>query len=85
MSRESRLLQPGAMVNTDFSGKWTAHKIIERGEFRSQSGVGFRVAPIVPGSTGGLMDADWFVPANPPSDTSDDIDGDEGILAENGL
>jgi hypothetical protein len=31
------------------------------------------------------MDADWFVPANPPSDTSDDIDGDEGILAENGL
>jgi hypothetical protein len=73
------------MVKTDFSGKWTTHKITEREECQSQSGVGFRVTPTVPKSAGGLMDADWFRPARLPCDTSDDIDGDEGVLAENGL
>lgn len=86
MSAESRKLQPGAMVQTDFSGKWTTHKITERRDgLGSQSGVQFRVAPVIPKSTGGWCDADWFWPAKTPADPDDEIDGDAAILVENGL
>jgi hypothetical protein len=64
VSKASRKLQVGARVITDFSGKFTKHEIIERVECWTvgQSGVGFRVRPLVPRSTGGLIDADWFEP-----------------------
>lgn len=67
MSRVSRSLQAGASVTTAFSRRFTEHTIIERCGDRSaghsQSGIMFLVAPVVPGSTGGWMDADWFEPA----------------------
>jgi hypothetical protein len=66
MSRASRKLQVGAEVVTDYSRRLTRHAIIERSDDRSnghsQSGIMFRVSPIVPGSTGDWIDADWFEP-----------------------
>lgn len=66
MSRASRALQVGAKVFTDYSGRHTEHQIIDRcddrSEGHSQSGIMFRVAPIVPKSSGAWMDADWFEP-----------------------
>jgi hypothetical protein len=64
MSRTSRMLQVGAKVTTDFSGRLTEHEIIERAEnVNSTSRIGFHVRPPVPKSTGGWLDADWFEPA----------------------
>lgn len=61
MSKDSRELQVGARVVTDYSKRFTAHTITERlAPATSQSGVLFKVTPIVPGSTGGWIDADWF-------------------------
>lgn len=63
MSRASRELQVGARVTTDFSGRITEHEIIERIDGTcGTSGIGFYVRPIVPGGTGGWLDADWFEP-----------------------
>lgn len=59
-------LQEGDKVCTDYSGRMTVHTIIERCDDRShghsQSGIMFRVAPLVRGSSGGWIDAAWFVP-----------------------
>ena len=68
MSAASRQLQVGAAVYTDFSGKITYHTIIERTSqrFQSQSGIGFRVTPLIHKSGGGWIDADWFEPAGKP-------------------
>lgn len=64
MSTASRKLEVGARVVTNYTNKLTAHTIIDRCDDRSQgysqSGVMFRVAPIVPGTSGQWMDADWF-------------------------
>ncbi len=61
MSAESRKAQVGDRVSTDFSGKFTDHRIVERVEgFPSQSRVMFKVTPNVPKSTGAPIDADWF-------------------------
>lgn len=63
MSCASRGLQVGAKVYTDFSGRFTNHVITAVVKpWRSQSGVGFEVNPLVPRSTGGPIDADWFEP-----------------------
>lgn len=64
MSKASRKLQVGAAVVTDFSGKLSQHKITERKEGTSQSGIMFRVIPCVKGSGGKMqwLDADWFEP-----------------------
>lgn len=64
MSAASRKLQVGANVITDFSGKITAHRITEvlTPSFGS-SGISFMVTPMVPRSSGGWIDADWFEPA----------------------
>lgn len=66
MSKASRQLQVGARVFTDYTRGITEHTIIDRcddgSEGHSQSGVMFRVAPIVRGSSGGWMCADWFEP-----------------------
>jgi hypothetical protein len=68
VSAASRKLKVGAMVQTDFSGKWTVHKVFKRREGPgSQSGVQFMLDPIVPKSSGGWMDADWFKIAARPS------------------
>lgn len=61
MSRASRNLQPGTMVETQYSGAWTGHMIAERREIRPGK-VLFRLVPIVPKSTADWMDADWFRP-----------------------
>jgi hypothetical protein len=64
----ARACQVGDKVCTDFSGRLTLHTIIERHDgWQSQSRIGFLVQPIVPKSTGGLVDADWFVPFNRPA------------------
>lgn len=63
MSKASRKLQVGAKVTTDFSGKITEHEITEVIRMQSQSGIGFHVRPLVPKSSGGPIDADWFEPA----------------------
>jgi hypothetical protein len=61
VSKASRKLQVGARVVTDFSKRFTAHTITERlAPATSQSGVLFKVSPIVPGSDGGWIDSDWF-------------------------
>jgi hypothetical protein len=64
MSRASRKLQVGAEVVTDFTRRGlTRHTITERlAPATSQSGVLFKVMPIVPGTTGDWIDADWFEP-----------------------
>ena len=68
MSIASRKLQVGARVTTDFSGKKTEHEIIERVERAYfQGGVGFRVRPLAPGSSGGAISADWFEPVATPA------------------
>lgn len=62
MSAESRKLDVGAVVFTDYSGKLSQHTITERKEGTCQSGIMFRVAPCVKGG-GGInewFDADWF-------------------------
>jgi hypothetical protein len=64
MSRASRALQVGAQVTTDYSGCITKHEIIERlDNVSSTSRIGFHVCPLVPKSSGGWLDADWFEPA----------------------
>lgn len=86
MSAPSRKLQVGSLVKTDFSGKWTKHEITERQDGPgSQSGVQFKVKPVVPNSTGGWLDAGWFWLAQTVPDPDDEIDGDAAIFAENGL
>lgn len=63
MSKASRALQVGARVTTNYSKRLTEHAIIDRSEQEvCGSGVAFRVAPIVPGSSGEWMCADWFEP-----------------------
>lgn len=58
---KARLLQPGDVVYTMYSGVVTRHKIIERQD-KSVSGCGVtaRVTPDVPRSGGGWMDLGWF-------------------------
>ena len=65
MSFASRKCRVGDKVTTDYTGKITEHQITERLESRgSQSGVMFKVRPMVPKSAGDWIDADWFeVPA----------------------
>lgn len=63
MSEASRLLEPGAMVTTDFSGRITTHKILLRYTGRCQSGIMFEVHPPVPKSNNRGICADWFTPA----------------------
>jgi hypothetical protein len=64
MSRASRALHVGAQVTTDYSGRVTKHEIIERlDNVNSTSRIGFHVRPLVPKSSGGWLDADWFEPA----------------------
>jgi hypothetical protein len=60
MSAASRLLEPGAMVTTDFSGRITTHKILLRYAGRCQSGILFEVHPPVPKSNNQGICADWF-------------------------
>jgi len=61
MSIASRKLQVGATVVTDFSGRITQHTITDRnGRASSQSRVLYKVEPVVPKSSGGWIDADWF-------------------------
>lgn len=62
MSAESRRLKIGDKVSTDFSGRFTVHEIteIKNGWLNSTSGIGFKVKPLVPRSTGDFIDADWF-------------------------
>jgi len=63
MSRASRNLQIGDRVTTDFNRTWSEHVIIERMQPAiTGSGIAFRVAPIIKGSTGDWIDADWFEP-----------------------
>lgn len=63
----ARLLPIGAMVTTDFSGRVTTHRIIDKSADRShghsQSGILFQLDPPVPKSGGAWIDADWFIPA----------------------
>ena len=64
MSAASRMLQVGDKVTTDFSRRITQHTITERTDnVNTSSRIGFKVKPIVPGSTGDWMCADWFEPA----------------------
>jgi hypothetical protein len=66
MSAESRKLQEGDLVTTDFSRlcKGIVFRIVKRYEGQaSLSTVTFFVSPIVPGSNGMALDADWFEPA----------------------
>lgn len=65
MSVASRLLEPGAMVTTDFSGRLTSHKILLKYRGVSQSGVLFEVHPPVPKSNNQGICADWFEPDEP--------------------
>lgn len=66
MSKASRKLQVGDSVVTDFARSITVHTITERlAPATSQSRVLFKVTPVVSGSTGGWMDADWFEPHSP--------------------
>lgn len=71
MSAASRLLQPGAMVVTDFSGRRTTHKILLRYRGVCQSGVLFEVHPPVPKSNNEGICADWFEPADEPQQSLD--------------
>lgn len=64
MSAASRLLEPGAMVTTDYSGRITTHKILLRYRGVCQSGILFEVHPPVPKSGAGGICADWFAPAD---------------------
>lgn len=58
---KARLLQPGDVVYTNFSGAVTRHKIVDRkSAATSSSGVSVRVTPDVQRSGGGWMDAGWF-------------------------
>ena len=74
-----RMLQPGDMALTDYNGPGpiTKVEILERDDNRlhghSQSGVMFRVRPILRnGTNASWYDADWFepVPANATSHRS---------------
>lgn len=70
MSQASRKLKVGAKVYTDFSGKITHHEITERlAPCSSQSKAMYKVAPIVPKSSGDWLDADWFEVASPTLNT----------------
>lgn len=73
MSRASRKLQVGAEVVTDFTCRGlTRHTITKRlAPATSQSRVLFEVSPIIPGTTGGWIDADWFEPAPAATGQSD--------------
>jgi hypothetical protein len=76
MSRASRKLQVEAEVITDYARRLTRHTITERTEeLPSGSGIMFKVRPIVPGSLGDWMDADWFEPfgaqVSPPALNTD--------------
>lgn len=66
-SHPARLCKIGDKVKTDFSGKITYHTIVNRCTDRthglSQSGILFKLSPLVPKSGGGWIDADWFHPA----------------------
>ena len=58
---KARLLQPGDIVYTRFSGAVTRHKLVERQDkATSGCGVSARVTPDVPASGGGWMDLGWF-------------------------
>jgi hypothetical protein len=49
------------VVQTDFSGKLTRHRIVGRYKVRnSQTGICYRVAPKIPKSGPGLIDHGWF-------------------------
>lgn len=66
MSAESRKLQEGDLVTTDFSRlcKGMTFRIVKRYEAQaSHSTIMFMVVPMVPGSNGTPIDADWFEPA----------------------
>ena len=74
------MLQPGDMALTDYNGPgpMTKVEILERDDKRlhghSQSGVMFRVRPILRnGTNASWYDADWFepVPANGPHEGPD--------------
>lgn len=64
MSAASRVLKVGDKVTTDFSKRITKHTIAaRRDDINTSSRIAFKVVPIVPGSTGDWMCADWFEPA----------------------
>lgn len=69
MSRESRLLESGDAVTTNFNtgryGLRSRHVIVEvRRNCRSQSGIMFRVSPsLTRCGEEDWYDADWFEPA----------------------
>ncbi|HYD58904.1 MAG TPA: hypothetical protein VEC35_01020 [Noviherbaspirillum sp.] len=66
--KAARNSQVGDKVCTDFSGRLTVHTIVDRRDgWQSQSRIGFKLSPIVPGSQGSWIDADWFVPFNTPA------------------
>ena len=60
--KHARHAPVGVFVRTNFSGSETTHKVVERLQMQSQSGVGFRVTPAVPksGGEGAWIDSDWF-------------------------
>jgi hypothetical protein len=61
MSIQSRALQVGDTVITDFSRTLTTHRIVAVcHKCVSQSGTMYKVMPVVPKSSGGWIDADWF-------------------------
>ncbi len=64
MSRASRKLQIGDLVTTDFNRNTISqHLIVERKEpADTGSGIAFKVHPVIPRSSGGWIDADWFEP-----------------------
>lgn len=56
----------GAQVDTDYSGKVTRHTVTQiESPFRSESGIGVRVEPVVSKSDGGVIDWNWFELAKP--------------------
>ena len=54
------------VVQTDYSGKLTQHRIVGRYKVRnSQTGICYRVEPKVPKSGHGLIDHGWFTKVSP--------------------
>lgn len=61
MISDSEAFEVGVLVETDFSGKVTRHRIKARYKVRNcESGVMYTVEPRVPKSGGGKVDHGWF-------------------------
>lgn len=56
----ARLFHIGDVVLTDHSGRITRHTITRITLMQSQTGIGFIVSPMIPKSSGGLVDSSWF-------------------------